>query len=110
MVSLKTRRVKTLGIATSRKIKTLGTDNYMDCGKTEWSGQVHLRKKSNGSIICELFTKGITVLSKDTIGLTSFLAPIRDGKFFLPLCMRSMFKSGYIIDDSMSNKVIIEQA
>jgi hypothetical protein len=100
----------TLGVATSRRIKTLGEDNYMDCGKTEWSGQVHIRKTNDDTIICELFTKGITVLSKDTIGLTSFLAPIRDGKFFLPLCMRSMFKRGYIIDDSMGSKVIIEKA
>ena len=92
----------------SKRIKTLGTENYVETGKTEWTGQVYLRKKAN-SILCELFVKG-TVLSKDTIGLTSFLAPVRNGKFFLPLCMRNMFKNGYIIDDSMNNKVIIEQA
>lgn len=98
-----------MNVLKPRRLKTLGTDNCIDSGKREWTGKVFLRKKVDNSIICELFTDN-TAVSKDTIGLTSFIISIINGKFFLPLCMRRLFKNGYIVDDSMANKVIIEQA
>ena len=112
-ITLKSRRVKTLGIstgiATTRKIKTLGTDNYMDCGKTEWTGHVYIRKLSNTAICCELLTADTTQRPKDSLGLTSFLALVTDGTFFLPLCLRSMFRNGYVVDDN-DRYVIVKQA